>query len=191
VTPALPIAELVVAVRQGDAEARARLVDAWLPVVLRWCTCLAGPTVEPEDAAHDVLLLALTRIDQLRVAEAFPAWIFGMTRRVLADRRRAAWVRRWLPWPLVEPADPADGPARRHERDEVAARVQGILDQLAAPHREVLVLCDVEERTGEEAAVLLGVPLGTVKSRLRVARARFETLARTAGLGHASGPDET
>ena len=40
--------------------------------------------------------------------------------------------------------------------------------------REVLVLCDLEERTAIEAAKLLGVPVGTVKSRLRLGRARFK-----------------
>ncbi len=182
-TPAVPIAHLVTAAREGSLDARARLVEAWLPIVLRWCTCLGGPAVDPEDAAHDILLLALTRIDRLRDADAFPAWLFGMTRRVLADRRRSAWVRRWLPGPLAELVDPADGPARRHERDETSARVQEHLDRLPAALREVLVLCDVEERTGDEAAVLLGVPLGTVKSRLRTARARFAQIARADGLG--------
>ena len=174
--------ELVNAAREGDLDARAQLVDVWLPVVLRWCRCLSGPDVDPEDAAHDVLVLALTRMPALRDPTRFPAWLFGMTRRVLADRRRAKWLRRWLPEPLAELVDPGDGPARRYERDDVSMRVQAVLDALPQPLREVLVLCDVEERTDVEAAALLAVPVGTVKSRLHRARARFSEAARQVGL---------
>ena len=48
-----------------------------------------------------------------------------------------------------------------------------MLEGMTENQREVLVLCDVEERTDEEVAALLGVPSGTVKSRLRLARASF------------------
>lgn len=188
----IAIADLVDAVRRGDAEARERLADAWLPVVLRWTTCLGGPLVDPEDAAHDVLLLALTRIDRLRDPACFAAWLFGMTRRTLSDHRRSRWLRRWLPDVLVEMVDGGESPVQRRERDEVSERVQRVLDRLTTDHREVLVLCDVEERTDEEAALLLDVPVGTVKSRLRRARARFAHLARLDGLAPDGGsrPDD-
>ncbi len=57
-----------------------------------------------------------------------------------------------------------------------------MLDDLSDAHREVLLLCEIEERSDVEVADLLGVPIGTVKSRLRRARERFEDRARRAGL---------
>ncbi|MFZ5480133.1 MAG: RNA polymerase sigma factor [Myxococcota bacterium] len=175
-------AALVEAVRRGDADARARLVDEWLPVVLRWCTCLGGPLVDPEDAAHDVLVLALTRLDGLREPAHLPAWLFGVTRRVLARHRRSRWLRSWMPGATAELVDASDTPQRRRERDELTERVQAVIDRMPWDLREVLVLSVVEERPQDEVMALLGVPLGTVKSRLRRARVRFEQLARVAGL---------
>ena len=57
---------------------------------------------------------------------------------------------------------------------EVAARVARALEQLGPDHREVLVLCYLEDRSVAEAAELIGIPPGTVKSRLFTARGRFQ-----------------
>src|SRR5688500_1247992 len=78
-------------------DARTRLVETWLPVVLRWCATLGGPRVDPEDAAQEVLIVAMRRIDALYGDERAAAWLFGITRRVLAQHRRRAWARRWIP----------------------------------------------------------------------------------------------
>ena len=71
-------------------------------------------------------------------------------------------------------ADPRPGP----DHDPVAARVHRALDALSEDLRAVLVLCDLEERPAPEAAALLGVPEGTVRSRLRRARHAFAEEAR-------------
>jgi RNA polymerase sigma-70 factor (ECF subfamily) len=79
---------------------------------------------------------------------------------------------------VVDPR--ADVEAHR-ERSSVADRVWDALDRLAAQHREVLVLCDLEERADSEVAALLGLPKGTVKSRLRRARAHLRALLNDLG----------
>lgn len=173
---------LLPAVIAGDPLARDRFVAEWGPVVLRWCCRLGGPRVDPEDAAHDVIERVLERLHTLREPRAFGTWLFHSTRHVVADHRRRAWVRRWVPGLLPERPDPTEGAMRRIERDETARRVQAALDALPADLREVLVLCELEERNGAEAAELLAVPLGTVKSRLRRARAAFAEEARRRGL---------
>ncbi len=178
----LPGPDLLARVRDGDRDARRALFEAWAPVVLRWCAHLGGPGVDPEDAAHDVLVTAMNRLDTLRHADRFDAWMFGITRRVLTAHRRSGWVRRWLPGLLGEVPDAAEGPSVACERNQLAARVRAVLDELPTDLREVLVLCDVEERPDEAVAALLDLPAGTVKSRLRRARARFQQLARRSAL---------
>ncbi len=169
--------------QQGDDAARDRLVDAALPVVLAWCTRMGGPKVDPEDAAHDTIMTALARLESLEAPENFQAWLYGVTRRTLAGHRRKAWVKRWVPGAtLLDAADPGDSPHRHRELSEVGASVQAVLEKLPAAQREVLVLCIVEERSATEVGELLGLPTGTVKSRLRLARERFRRLAEQRGL---------
>jgi RNA polymerase sigma-70 factor (ECF subfamily) len=188
VTPPLPSPALLDAAGSGDADARQQLFRDWAPVVLRWCKSLGGPKVDAEDAAHDVLVTALTRLPTLREAARFDAWMFGITRRVLTGHRRTAWVRGWIPGFTPDVPDSAEGPNARIERNQTGARVQAILERLPEDHREILVLCDLEERSDEAAAALLGVAVGTAKSRLRRARERFQILAERSGLAADNAP---
>jgi RNA polymerase sigma-70 factor (ECF subfamily) len=166
----------------ADRLARDRIFDQWLPVVLRWCAHLGGPGVDPEDAAHDVFLVVLRRLDALYDEEHLAAWLFGITRRVLAQHRRRAWVRRWVPGFTADPPDPSAGPARLVAVSETGRAVQSVLDSLPLAERQVLVLCLLEDRSDREVSEMLGIPHGTVKSRMRRARARFLEAARAAGL---------
>jgi len=169
--------DLVEAARADLPGARDRLLDASLTPVLAWCRRMGGPRVDPEDAAHDVLIIVLTRLEQLERPDRFGSWLYGITRRVLAAHRRRAWVRRWASAVVPEAAS-NDNPERDASGNETASEVQAVLEQLPVRQREVLVLCDVEDRTDAEVAQLLCVPLGTVKSRLRLARNRFRAVAQ-------------
>ena len=161
--------------RDGDAEAMDRLVAESLAYVLRWGARLGGARIDPEDAAHDVIMVLITRLHTLRDPAQFPYWLFGTTRHVVSGHRRATWLKRWVPG--FEPAEEGAEHAGFAQSD-VADVIDRVLDRLPAPQREVLILCDIEERSATEAGVVLGVPPGTVKSRLRVARARFHKVAR-------------
>jgi RNA polymerase sigma-70 factor (ECF subfamily) len=173
----------------GDA-ARPSSEDAflreWMPVVAAWCARLGGRGVDVEEACHDVLLTVLRRRDAVRSDVELGAYVYGVTRRVVANHRRRVWWRRWIPG---APADPvsATTPLASLEQQDVATRVQALLEALPDRDREVLVLCDVEERSASEVAVLLGVPEGTIRSRLRTARARFRERAHT---HHLHPPEE-
>lgn len=177
-----PIAAHIPGVLAGDADARDAFVAATAPTVLGWCERLGGPHIDAEDAAHDALERALSRLHVLRDPDAFAPWLYQLTRRVVLDHRRRAWLRRWVPGFVIDPPDPREGAPDALARSETVAAVRTILDDLPVELREVLVLCEIEERGGAEVAELVGVPLGTVKSRLRRARARFEKGARRSGL---------
>jgi len=169
-TARLPDPQLVIdALAGGKPEVNA-LVRAWLPHVYRWCDRLGGPGFDSEDAAHEVLLVMCRRLHTLRDAGQFPSWLFGITRRTLANHRRRAWWKRWLPAAVVEERPAPGGPQRHVEISDAHRTVWSALAALSEAHREVIVLCELEERSGSEAAALLAIPLGTVKSRLRAAR---------------------
>lgn len=161
-------------VRQAQAEvpgALDRLCDRWLPTVLGWTLRLGGPKIDAEDAAHDVFLVLFRRLGSLEDPSAFSSWLFGITRRVVAGHRRRAWVRRWLPGAVPEREDPSLDPSAQAVQSDIADQVWVAIEALPSHQREVLVLCDLEERSDSEVAEMLGIPKNTVKSRLRRARA--------------------
>ena len=176
-TPPAPDPALVAAARAGDPCARARLVEAWAPVVLGWCTWLAPSGVEPEDAAHDALLTAIEGLPRLRDPAAFPAWLFSAVRRTVARHARRVWL--WGGAPLPDLANPSPDPAEQTTRRAARREVRAVLATLSARDREILVLCLLEERPRREAAALLGLPEGTAQHHLEAARLRFRrALAR-------------
>lgn len=165
--------ELVTAAIAGDDEALQELVRECLPHVIAWSVRLCGLAADGEDCAHEAMLVVLRKLPELRDPEAFPFWLFGITRNVARNQRRKAWVRRWLPGIVPDRPDPTPSPALRLATSQRARRVAVLLDRLPEAQRVVLILCDLEERTAADVARLLSLPVGTVKSRLRLGRQRF------------------
>jgi RNA polymerase sigma-70 factor (ECF subfamily) len=170
--------DLLRAAADGDLVAWDRLLKDWLPIVLGWCRRLGGPDMDAEDLAHDACMKMLYRLDQLRAPEAFPSWLYQITRDTLRKRRE-----RQQRWAIVRSLLPLPSPVAPPARDPAAGDlVLRLLQELPEAQREVLVLCLVEERTRQEAAELLDIPIGTLKSRLRLGTDRLRTLAQAAGL---------
>jgi RNA polymerase sigma-70 factor (ECF subfamily) len=158
----------------GDALALERLISHWLPTVYAWCARLGGSRVDAEEAAHDVMMVLVKRHATIGHPRAVPAWLFGTCRRVVANHRRRAWWQRWLPGVAMERWVSPDRTDARSEERELVGQVGRALENLGEEHREVLVLCYFEERSVAEAAEILGIPAGTVKSRLYYARGKFQ-----------------
>lgn len=169
-------------VRAAQPDAMERLFARWMPDVLQWCRRLGGPKVDAEQAAQDVCIVVLRRVHTVERPGQLPSWLFSVTRRVLAQHRRRAWVRRWLPGLSPDGVDPGPSPERGAQQSDHVRVVHEILSELPDELREVLVLCDLEERSDPEAAELLGWKVGTTKSRLRRARALFREHAVQRGL---------
>ena len=180
---------LVRAAIDGTPGAMDRLCARWLPDVVSWGLRLGGPKVDAEDVAHDVWNVVVRRRASREEPRAVPAWLYGITRKTVAGHRRKAWVRRWLPGAVPERADERvpNNPHEMAHQHEVAREIWLALDDLRPHHREILVLCDLEERPDSEVSEMLGVPKGTVKSRLR--RARKELRVRVSALAQAELPD--
>jgi RNA polymerase sigma-70 factor (ECF subfamily) len=173
-----PDPDLLKAAARGKVEAWDAIVVAWLPVVAGWCRRLGGPRLDAEDLTHDVFVQVFDDLRSLREPMTFPAWLYRITRGRIAKAREKAQRRERL-LHFVPFAASHSG----RQRDVTASeKVLELLQQLPEDQREVLVLCVVEEHTRDEVAELLGVPLGTVKSRLRLATDRIRTLAQQEGL---------
>lgn len=164
----------IVALKRGDRGEQDRFYRAYCRLVLDRVRRLGGRTIDAEDVAHEVFIVAFRKLDTFRDDGSLPAWLFGITRRVVANARRRAAIRRMVGLDqIAEPPDPglyADEQVARRWRRELVLKA---LDRLRPIHREVIVLVDFEDRTTAEAAELLEVSVGTVYSRLHYGRKQF------------------
>jgi RNA polymerase sigma-70 factor (ECF subfamily) len=183
---------VILAQTTGAQQTRAAelLIALWAVEVLRWCRWLAGPALDPDDLAQDVLVCALERIGQVREPALFRHWLHGLCwRRVLGETRRA-WFRRRDPAPPRDDAADSTEPTAEVARARQARQVQAVLDALLPEHRRLLGLHYVEEFSRAEIASLTGLPPGTLNRRLTEARRAFEACAIAHGLAtDASVPD--
>jgi RNA polymerase sigma-70 factor, ECF subfamily len=124
-----------------------------------------------EDLAHDVFLVVHRHLSDFDATRPLRPWLFGIAIRVLADFRRAFRNQREIPCEVGEMADPAPHPDRHLEQSEARAMLMKALSRLDLDRRAVFVMHDIDEIAAPEIATGLGVPLNTVYSRLRLARA--------------------
>jgi RNA polymerase sigma-70 factor (ECF subfamily) len=119
------------------------------------------------------------RRDVRPIGESARPWLLGVANNLLRNHRRS--LRRYraalarLPSPGPEP-DPADDVAGRLADERQMSRVLALVERLPRRDQEVLALCAWSELTYQEAATVLDIPVGTVRSRLARARARLAEL---------------
>jgi RNA polymerase sigma-70 factor, ECF subfamily len=140
----------------------------------RWLT---RNDADAEDVVQDACMRAMRFFSSLRDADARP-WLFTIVRNTWYSRvsRRASAVVTPLVTARHEQADAALDPEERLLQQHTIALVRGALEQLPVDFREVLVLREFEGLSYKDIAAVVGVPLGTVMSRLARARERLKTM---------------
>jgi len=149
---------------------------------------LLGNREDALDATQDALLRFLTTLHRFQPGEPVRPWLYSIVRNRCRDLMRRARVRRaeplesdeehWRPEIIDEKADP-ELDARRAE---LRRRVFTAMGGLRREHREILVLRDYQDLSYDEIARVLGVPRGTVMSRLHRARKALGALLREQGV---------
>ena len=130
---------------------------------------------DAEDVAQEALLRAYRRFDRLRDAQRFRGWLVRIACRLALDRARSAKRREVRETEWAQPAR-RPAPATAEElaaSSEFQARFDRALDELPEKLRLVLLLAAMEGHTLEEVAAMLGLPVGTVKSRLFAGRKKL------------------
>jgi RNA polymerase sigma-70 factor (ECF subfamily) len=137
---------------------------------------------EADDVLHDVFLEAWRRsADYSRERGSVSAWLGLRTRSRAIDRIRAR--KRGDDAPLSESAPPSWDPAADPTRTVDRARLPGLLATMSAAEQEVLMLGYFEGLSTREIADRIGVPIGTVKSRVRAALSKLRQAFEPAGGG--------
>jgi len=129
-------------------------------------------TADAEDVAQEALLRAYRSFDRLRDRNRFRAWLVRISFRLALDRLRSSKRReqRDVLWSQPAHQPPAATAEDLAASSEFQAHLDRALEELPEKLRLVLLLAAMEGHTIDEVAKLLGIPVGTVKSRIFVAR---------------------
>ncbi|HID06351.1 MAG TPA: sigma-70 family RNA polymerase sigma factor [Armatimonadetes bacterium] len=168
--------ELLERCKRGDNDAWEQLISIYHTRVYSTAYRMLGNHDDAMDAAQDVFIRVFEKVNSFRGASSLGTWIYRITVNICLDylkRRREVTFSSLNPdeheTTLLIP-DPSPSPEDVAERKEVQELVHRALEQLAPEHRAVIVLCDLEQLSYDEAAQVLGIPLGTLKSRLNRGR---------------------
>ncbi|QDV38926.1 RNA polymerase sigma factor [Tautonia plasticadhaerens] len=167
----------------GAEHAFSALVDRHGPMVLATCLAQLRDRHEAEDAFQATFLVLARRAGSIGRRRSVAAWLHGVACRVSRKARLSAARRRVRERRVADavPASACDRPP-----DDLAPVLHEELGRLPESYRAPVVLCYLEGLTHEQAAALLGWPVGTVKGRLARARDLLRTRLARRGLAPAA-----
>lgn len=163
----------------AEAAQLRRLVEQHFAFVWRCLRRTGIMEADIDDAVQRVFLTAARKLTEIS-AGSERSFLFRVARGEAGHLRRS--YRRRGEVGAEALLDRSTGALRPDElagRQQALSFVSGVLEQMAEELRTVFVLCEVEELSSAEVAEALGVPMGTVKSRLRRARADFALRTRS------------
>ncbi len=183
-------AALIARCQQGDARAFDTLVNLHAPRVFNLAYRILGSRTDAEDAAQEAFLRAFSALGRFRQGAAFSTWLHRITLNICLDELKR---RRARPQPITSLPPPGadddpnleelasvgsaqEDPQEILQRRAAQAEVEQALASLPPDQKALVVMCDVEGFSYEEAAAALNTGLGTVKSRLHRARRRLRQL---------------
>jgi RNA polymerase sigma-70 factor (ECF subfamily) len=166
----------------GDADAFEEIFNRHYRVIYRHVARRAGPDVAA-DVASEVFVRAFAARDRFKTeyASARP-WLFGIATNLLrqhfrGSRRASAAIWRVVGRESTRTPDDTAASDARVDAEALGGKIQSGLDALRQGDRDVLLLYAWEDLSYKEIATALGIPIGTVRSRLARARRRFRELS--------------
>lgn len=183
-------AELVRRAAAGDAAAFSALVERHERRVYSLCLRLVGNEHDAGDAAQEAFLTAYRKLDSFRAEAAFTTWLHRIAVNASYDVLRKRARAPLLSAREEDPVAPRAAPAPDHaDASAEGIDVRRALQHVPLEYRAALVLHDGHDISVQDVAEILGVPVGTVKSRLhrgRVALARALGIREPGGTGSPS-----
>lgn len=174
---------LIQEAKRGDLQSFNRLVLAYQDMVYNQAFRMMGELDAAEDATQEAFISAYKSIRSFR-GGSFKGWLLRIVTNACYDELRRRKRRPTTPLePLDEDdeeiesphwiADPGESPEQSAERQELSLAIQNCLEQLPEEFKAVVILVDIQAIDYTEAAGVMHLPLGTIKSRLARARVRL------------------
>lgn len=176
--------ELVDRARTGDERAFAAIVDRHEQRVAATVIGMLGPGDEADEVGQEVFIRLYRSLHRYRGDATLATYLtrIAVNLSLTALKKRKRWFERFTPFASgLEPAEPGEGVLDRLERGQRTGRVRRALDALPPDQRAVVVLRWLDDLSTREAAEALGIPEGTVMSRLSRAMNRLRIELETEG----------
>ncbi len=125
-----------------------------------------------DDVVQEAMIKAIDKVDSLKDIKALDGWVFRILHNCFYDHLRKQ--REQVDIDDVVLVDD-ETPEQLNDRDEMLTGVRQAISQLPVKYREVVTLVDIESFSYAEVAEIIGVPIGTVMSRLNRARQKLKT----------------
>jgi RNA polymerase sigma-70 factor, ECF subfamily len=175
-----PDAELLASARAGDDRAFAALVERYESAVAATTIGMLGPGDDADDVGQETFIRFHRSLDHFRGESSLKTYLvhIAMNLSLNALRRRRRFVLRFISRDEspIESAEPSFGPDGNVDTEELRALVRRAVSQLNEKHRAVVVLRMFDDCSTREVAKILGIPEGTVLSRLSRAMKELEAL---------------
>jgi RNA polymerase sigma factor (sigma-70 family) len=170
------VVRLVALARTGDRAAFSRLIEDHLTAARRVALAAVGQPMDADEAVQEASVAAWTRLDALQEPAAFRGWFMRIVWRKALDRRRSlrSWLDRFgtpasdarpMEFPASEPTPDAQLISR-----ELARAIAQVVKALPRKLRDPFLLAASGDHRYEDIAIMLGIPIGTVKWRISEAR---------------------
>lgn len=174
---------LIAASLKGDPAAFGELVRRYQDRLYNTVYRLLDNADDAQDVVQDAFVNAYQSLDGFKGDSQFFTWLYRIAVNTAISHKRKQRLTLSIDSGRngerrVEPLDDSDASRPEHalERAEEERRVQQALNRLSAEHRAVLILKDMEGQKYEAMAEILGVPIGTIRSRLHRARTELREL---------------
>jgi RNA polymerase sigma-70 factor (ECF subfamily) len=173
---------LIEAIAGGDRRAMELLYARHKARVDRYVRRMIGDAILAEDVVSDVFLEVWRGADSFKAKSRVATWLLAIARHraLSACRRRVEY--RLDECAAIMIADPADNPETEIQRKDRNKLIQACMSQLSKTHREVVELVYYRQKSIEEVARIIAVPVGTVKTRMFYARNRMGKLLAEVGV---------
>jgi len=171
--------DLIDRARAGDERAFRDLVERYEPRVAATVVGMLGPGDEAEDVGQETFIRLYRSLDRFRGDSSLGTYLtrIAINLSLTALKRRKRWISRFSRQEDGERESPQASwdPRADLDRDETVRTVRAAVARLAPDHRTVVVLRMIDGYSTRETAEILGIPVGTVMSRLARAMDRLET----------------
>lgn len=191
-----PDAELVLRARAGDAVAFRELVVRHQARVYQIVYRLLRDRTDSDDITQETFVRVYRNLDRFELDRPFGPWLATIARNAALNaiasrnRRRSVSLEAGEELGIPPPRSREESPLEATARHEIVDRVRAALERLPEEQRLVLTLRESDGLQYDEIAATLGIPIGTVMSRLSRARAALCALLRAKGIRGAGALDE-